>query len=275
MTIIFDGRDFARHREDELYHKVLKRKIKPVMATVLVGDNPASRLYVSLKQKAALRIGAEMDIYEYPADISKKALVDKITHLARDKTLSGIMIQLPLPKLLREFTSEIIEKIPQKLDVDGLREDSPFVPATARAVMSILSEAAKRRKVNKESYCVVVGAKGAIGSQIVRALSDAGFEVGEVGRNTDPESFIKETRAAEVLVSVTGSPGIITADHVKKGAVVIDVGSPQGDVDFRKVSERASFVTPVPGGVGPVTVVSLLENLVEAAYNTDITHTRG
>jgi methylenetetrahydrofolate dehydrogenase (NADP+)/methenyltetrahydrofolate cyclohydrolase len=275
MTIVFDGRDFARHREDELYHRILKLKNKPVMATILVGENPASRLYVSLKQKAAIRIGAEMDIYEYPADISKKALIDKITHLASDKTLNGIMIQLPLPKALREFTSEIIDKIPQKLDVDGLREDSPFVPATARAVISILSEAKKHKKVPKDSYCVVVGAKGSIGSQIVRTLSDAGFEVGEVSKNMDEESMLKETRAADVLVSVTGSPGIITADHVKKGAVVIDVGSPQADVDFREVAEKTSFITPVPGGVGPVTVVSLLENLFEAAYNTDITHTRG
>lgn len=262
MTKIFDGRDYARHVEDELFHKIAKSGIKPVMATILVGSDPASKLYVGLKQKAAVRVGAEMDIYEYPESISKEELIAKIKGLVDDKTIKGIMVQLPLPKNLRVFTSEIINTIPKDLDVDGLREDSPFVPATARAVLSILGEARKHKRLGADSFVVVVGAKGFIGSQISRALSDSGFEVGEVTRKMAPELFSRETKSADVLISVTGQPGLIGAEHVKKGAVVIDVGSPKGDVKFDEVSGVASFITPVPGGVGPVTVISLLQNLI-------------
>ncbi len=265
MATIFDGRAFARAREDALYHKIAHSGKMPIMATILVGQDPASKLYVGLKQKAAARVGAQMDIYEYPEAISKEELERKIEDLAADATLHGIMIQLPLPKSLRVFTSEIINKIPKHLDVDGLREDSPFVPATARAVMSILEEAGKRRKISKDSYFVVVGARGVIGSQIVKVLSDSGYEVGEVIHKMTPDVFIKETQAADVLISATGRPGIIRGQHIKKGAIVIDVGSPRGDVDFDEVVKLASFITPVPGGVGPVTVVSLLENLVESS----------
>jgi methylenetetrahydrofolate dehydrogenase (NADP+)/methenyltetrahydrofolate cyclohydrolase len=200
-----------------------------------------------------------MDVYEFPATITHDELVARINHLNRDKTIHGMMIQLPLPGKLREKTEDILQHIPASRDVDGLRESSPFVPATARAVLSILDEAKKHVKVGPDDYVVVVGANGMVGKSVVSELTKAGFEVG---------SELSEAKNAKVLISATGSPGIIGPEHVKKGAIVIDVGSPRGDV-AHKVYKKAGFITPVPGGVGPVTVVSLLENLVEASIKSD------
>lgn len=256
MAIVFDGKAFAHKKEHALYHKIEKLKTKPVMATILVGDDPASKLYVSLKQKAAERLGAEMDIYQFPASITHDELVLRINRLNRDKTIHGMMIQLPLPPGMKENTHDIVHHIPASRDVDGLRESSPFVHATARAVLSILSEAKKKIKVSQDDYIVVVGATGMVGRRVVSELTKAGYEVG---------TTLSEAKNAKVLISATGKPGIVQAEHVKKGAIVIDVGAPRGDVKFDEVKDKASFITPVPGGVGPVTVISLLENLFQAA----------
>lgn len=264
MAIIFDGRAYARKKEDELYHKILKLKVSPVMASILVGEDPASKLYVRLKKEAAARVGAQMDIYEFPADISPESLVREINRLNRDKTIKGIMIQLPLPGELEPKTAHIISHITPSKDVDGLREASPFMPATVRAVVSILGEAGKSVKISPDAAVTVVGARGEVGSKLVDVLTKTGYEVVGLIRGLPDHEFKKETLSAKVLISATGSPEIITKDHVSKGAVVIDVGSPKGDVTH-DVHEVAGFVTPVPGGVGPVTVVSLLENLVEAS----------
>jgi len=265
MAIIFDGKAFAHKKEDELYHKIEKLGVKPVIATILVGEDPASRLYVSLKQKAAERVGAEMDIYEYPENITEEELIFKINELSRDKTLTGIMLQLPLPGNLRNKTSHILAHIPFNKDVDGLRENSPFIPATTKAVLAILGEAEKKIKIGPDSYVVVLGAKGMAGRSLVAELTKLGYEVGALDKEIEANNLIKETTSAKILISATGMPNIITREYVKKGAVVIDVGSPKGDVNFSEVKDKVAFITPVPGGVGPVTVISLLENLAEAA----------
>lgn len=264
-TIIFDGKAFARKREDELYHAVAKLPKRPTMATIIVGDDPASKLYVRLKKEAAERVGVQMDIYEYPDNISKEALVTNINHLNADKTLHGIMIQLPLPDHMKEETDHIVHHISREKDVDGMREDSPFMPATVRAVISILDQAKKHIEIAPDAYIVVVGAKGEVGSKLVEVLSRSDYEVGGLDKDTDEESFIKETLSARVIISATGSEAIIRGEHVREGTIVIDVGSPKGDVIFDEVKHKAGFITPVPGGVGPVTVVSLLENLVGAS----------
>ena len=162
---------------------------------------------------------------------------------------------MPLPEGLKNKTHDIIHHIPAGRDIDGLRDNSPFVPATTRAVLSILGESKKHVAISPDDYVVVIGAKGMVGGSLVSELTKFGYEVG---------TELSEAKNAKIIISATGSPGIIKAEHVKKGAVVIDVGSPHGDV-VHDVHEKAGFVTPVPGGVGPVTVVSLLENLVEAA----------
>jgi len=264
MAIIFDGKSYARKVEDQLYHRIEKLGEKPVMATVIVGEDPASRLYVKLKREAAERIGAEMDVYEFPETVSLKELLRRIDHLNADKTVSGIMVQLPLPKRLKKETDHILAHISPEKDVDGLRENSPFVPATVRAVLSILDQAKTRVSISPDAYTVVVGAKGEVGSRLIGELSKLGYEVGGITHQMKEEDIIKETSSARVVVSATGDSGIIGKEYIGKGAIVIDVGSPKGDVNFNEVREIAGFITPVPGGVGPVTVVSLMGNLVDA-----------
>jgi len=267
MDNIFDGKAFARRKEDELYHKIVKLGKRPVIASILVGEEPASRLYVNLKRAAADRVGAEMDVYEFSSSISYNQLIKRISLLNEDKTVTGIMVQLPLPERLKGRTNEILSHIDFKKDVDGLRKNSPFMPAVVRAVIAILNEAKKKVKVNSNARIVVVGAKGAVGEKLVEVLTKEGYKVRGLSRGLSLEKFKKETLAADVLISATGQHGIIKGEHVSKGVVVIDVGSPKGDVDFAQVCQKASFITPVPGGVGPVTVVSLLENLLDLAVN--------
>lgn len=265
-TIIFDGKAYARKIEDELYHKVEKLIKKPTMATIIVGEDPASKLYVRLKKQASERIGAEMDIYEYPDSISKQDLISRINHLNLDDTVDGIMIQLPLPFALKDETQNITNHISPDKDVDGMRDDSHFMPATVRAVISILDEAKKKVDIAPDAYIAIVGAKGEVGSKLVEVLSQSNYEVGGLTRDMDEEIFKKELKTAKVIISATGKEGLIGGDDVGDGVIIIDVGSPQGDVDFEEVKQKASFITPVPGGVGPVTVASLLQNLVKAVY---------
>lgn len=264
MTVVFDGKAFAQKKEEQLKKLVSTLAVRPAMATIIVGDDKPSRRYVQLKHDTAQRVGIEMDIYEYSAMILKRDLVSYIKRLDLDNSLFGTMIQLPLPARLEPHTEEIIGYIPPKRDVDGQRENSPYQAAVVRAIMAILGEAKKKVNLPHEPYAVVVGGKGEVGRKIVEALATAGYEVGVVSKEMDKTAAIKEASSADILISAVGKANVVTAEYVKKGAVVIDVGSPKGDVDFKEVSEKAAFITPVPGGVGPVTIISLLENLTEA-----------
>ena len=245
MAIIFDGRTFAAKKEEELKEKVStlrQRGIVPRLASILVGDDPASKLYVGLKKKAAERVGIEVEVIDS---------TDEIERLNKDEGVKGIMIQMPLPDGLEDRTESIINSINPDKDVDGLRSDSKFLHPTSKAVIDILKEAEGQLKVKPKSACVV-GGRGMVGAPLVKELKRLGYELTE------------KREEADILVSCTGTPNLIEPDMVKKGAIVIDVGSPKGDVEFEDVSKKASFITPVPGGVGPVTISCLLENLISA-----------
>lgn len=265
MVHIFKGKMIADALSEKLKDNILRNNLHPVVATILVGNNPASELYTKLKQKKAEQIGIEMDVYQYSENIKADELKRKINHLNIDDTVHGIMIQLPLPEKLSTHTSEIINQINPKKDVDGLRDDSPYIPATVKGIIKIIDSAKQISKISKDSLMAVIGAKGMVGAQLVKYFSESGYEV--IGLDIDDgETYIKEqAKHADVLISSTGATNLITKDHIKKNAIVIDVGSPKGDVLFNEVSKKASFITPVPGGVGPMTIVSLMENVVEAA----------
>lgn len=263
MATIFDGRLFAAEKEVSLGLKVLglkARGVYPKLASILVGNNPASELYVNLKKKAAERIGAEVDIYF----ISEKTKLDEIILLIdtlnTDEDVHGIMVQLPLPKPISQFKDQIIEAIDPKKDVDGLRSNSQFLHPTSKAVVDILKFAEKGLEVSPKTVCVV-GATGMVGTPLVKELRIEGYEVVECDSKT--ADLKEKTLKGEVLISTTGIPDLINKDMVKKDAIVIDVGSPKGDVE-EGVEKKASFMTPVPGGVGPVTISALLENLISA-----------
>jgi methylenetetrahydrofolate dehydrogenase (NADP+)/methenyltetrahydrofolate cyclohydrolase len=270
MTRIFDGKSFVKQKEDNLRKRAEDLSglgVTPKLVSIIVGDNPASILYVNLKKKAAERIGAEVEIKKFNEDVNFDLLIQEIRRLNSDKSVHGIMIQLPLPeKFSRKERDSIIDTISEEKDVDGLRKNSKFTPPTAKAVLYILSISEEYSHFGKYPVVIsIVGAKGFIGGQIVKALQDlhlGSYKIIAVDRKTPNYEQILQN--SDVLISVTGSPGIIGKNEIKKGATVIDVGSPKGDVKTDEVLGKAAFISPVPGGVGPVTIVCLLENLVEA-----------
>ncbi len=277
MTTIFDGRAFRDEKERLLSIRVIdlftEKDVTPKLVSIIVGEDPASIMYVNLKKKAGERIGAEVDIIVLPEEATKKAVITTIESFNKLPDVNGIMIQLPLPKnFSKEDRNEIINSIDPNKDVDGLRVDSKFTPPTAKAVLEIFKEALKVVPVKVQSYKVaVVGASGFIGQQIVRALKKENIELGikelELAEaNSKTQNLQLITYNSDVVIGVVGKDGLIKADMIKDGAILIDVGAPNGDIEMAAY-EKASFVSPVPGGVGPVTISCLLENLVLAAEN--------
>jgi methylenetetrahydrofolate dehydrogenase (NADP+)/methenyltetrahydrofolate cyclohydrolase len=265
-TVIFDGRKFAAEKEITLTLRVMglkARGVYPKLASILVGNDPASELYVNLKKKAAERIGAEVDIYFIRENSKLEDLLFLIKTLNEDETVHGIMIQMPIPGRMTNDKLQIINSIVSEKDVDGLREDSPFLHPTSKAVIEIIDQA-KKDIPCKGNPCkvVVVGATGMVGKPLVKELKNQKYEVVECNSKTPDLQGL--SLQADILVSVTGVSNIVKGDMVKDGAIVIDVGSPKGDVDFPEASKKASFISPVPGGVGPVTITCLLENLISA-----------
>lgn len=270
MTYIFDGRGFARQKEETLQQRVrglLEYGIKPKLVSIIVGDDPASVLYVNLKKKAAERIGCVLSVRREKSDIGKEKLIEMISLLNEDKTIFGIMVQLPLPEnFTKEDREEIISSIDPDKDVDGLRVGSKFIPPTAKAVLNIIKEAEKYivlPPLKARLYKVgVVGGSGFIGKQIAGALNGINnYNIAVYDSETI--DLRQKTGDLDILISVTGVPDLIKPDMVKDGAVLIDVGSPKGDIE-KSAYDKAAFVSPVPGGVGPVTISCLLENLLDS-----------
>ena len=276
MTIVFDGREFAKHKELGLKDKVTSLRDKgkiPKLVSIIVGTDAASVMYVNLKKKAAERIGCELLVVNCKQESSKKEIKEIIQKYNEENHVNGVMVQLPLPKNFpKEDRDEILNSIAPEKDVDGLREDSKFTAPTAKAVVEVLVEAlkSKNKSVMETLEVAVVGASGMEGMRIVKALkSDERIKalvnkLQVVELNSKTNNLQLTTYDCDVIISVTGVPDLIKADMVKDGAVLIDVGAPSGDIE-KKAYEKASFVSPVPGGVGPVTVNCLLENLVESA----------
>ena len=265
MAIIFDGKMFALQKKEELKKKVLDLNTKgkfPHLASIVIGDNPASKLYVSLKKKAGEAIGIQVDIYYIPEYTKKEDVITLIKTLNVDSEFSGIMVQLPIPGSLSKFKDEIINTIDLSKDVDGLRENSLFLHPTSKAVIDVIDESKNTIDYGTNPIVCVVGATGMVGRPLVKELKKEGYQVIECDHDT--RDLGEKTLKADILISVTGKPALITKDMVKVGATVIDVGSPKGDISLG-VYEVAGFITPVPGGIGPITIASLLENLVKAS----------
>lgn len=261
MTTVFNGKTFAENKELVLAKKALKLRqngVYPKLAAVIIGDDPVSLKYIQIKKKVAEKVGCEVDEYR----ISKFKTLIQALHLIKfldsDETISGIMIQLPLPSKWKKYESKLINAISNEKDVDGHKEDSAYLPATVKAIISIMQKA----EVTKTDQIMVVGSKGEVGSRLISFLKSEKYKVSGCDKSDFKTNFNKN---ADVVISATGTPDLITEEMVKQGVVVIDVGYPLGDVNFKQVSKKAKFITPVPGGVGPVTVISLMENLIGAA----------
>jgi methylenetetrahydrofolate dehydrogenase (NADP+)/methenyltetrahydrofolate cyclohydrolase len=265
MTKYFDGREFAKKKEAELKLRVevlVKQGVIPKLVSILVGDDSASALYINLKKKAAERIGAEVVIKKFGNEIEISQVIDFISEANNDVSVHGIMVQLPLPeKFSKEDRDMILNAISRKKDVDGLRETSKFMTPTVKSVLAALENADEFIVRPKTNY-LVVGYTGFEGGKIFQVLKNKKLNV--IGADSKTKDLAKLVKNADILISATGSPGIITTEMIKPNTIIIDVGAPKGDVD-EPAYIKASFVSPVPGGVGPVTISCLLENLLQAA----------
>ena len=258
--------------------KALKEKgVTPGLAVILVGDNPASKTYVANKQASCEAIGVYSALIKLPEDISEAALLEQIRELNNRKDIHGILVQLPLPNHINE--DAVIATISPEKDVDGFSPISvgkmmlgqeTYLPCTPYGVMKLL-EYTGIDVAGK--HAVIVGRSHIVGKPMGQLLLQKDATVTYTHSKTkDLASFTKQ---ADILIAAIGRPNFITADYVKEGAVVIDVGINRdennklvGDVDFTSVDGIASHITPVPGGVGPMTITMLLENTVQAAEKT-------
>lgn len=273
--MIIDGRKIRDEILKNLAFRVKTSELKPTLVIILIGNNKASESYVGQKKLAGEKIGAHVIIEDLDEEVSDEEIRNLIKQYNNDKKVHGIILQLPLPAHLD--SDKLTNLISPEKDVDGFVPGSKFKPATAIGVIDLM----KRSSVEiKGKNAVVVGRGKIAGKPTADLLKEEGAKVFTIDSKTkNPKKLTKE---ADILVSAVGKPNLITADMVKKGAVVVDIGinpvDPTskvqhqkskivGDVDFENVSKIASKITPVPGGVGPMTVAALMKNLVDAAFS--------
>ena len=280
MTVIIDGNKIAQEvrnqvREDALNFKE-KTGIVPGLAVILVGEDPASQIYVGRKAKACAEVGFLSREYKLPAVTTEAKLLNIISELNADQAIHGILVQLPLPQHIS--TNKIISAIDPRKDVDGfhpynvggLVSGNPlFVPCTPRGIMELISRTGIEL-AGKEA--VVVGRSNIVGKPMALLLLAQHATVTICHSRT--KDLPSVTRRADVLIAAVGKAEMIKANMIKEGAIVIDVGVNRlengklvGDVAFNEVAARASHITPVPGGVGPMTIAMLMKNTLDAARN--------
>lgn len=274
---ILDGKKVSKRIKEELTEKVKKLKdegIVPGLAVIIVEGDPASRVYVNSKKKACAEIGIYSEEYALPGNVSEKEILDIIEVLNGRDDISGILVQLPLPSHIDE--EKVINSIDPKKDVDAFHPvnvgkimigNYDFLPCTPAGVMELISETGIE-VAGRE--CVVVGRSNIVGKPQAMLLLHSHGTVTVCHSKT--KNLKEVVRRADILVAAVGRPNFVTADMVKPGAVVIDVGINRlpdgklcGDVDFEEVSKIAGFITPVPGGVGPMTIAMLMQNTVKAS----------
>lgn len=274
---IIDGKKIAEEVRAEIRAEVEELKNKglvPGLAVILVGDNPASQIYVNNKHKACGELGIYSEVHRLPGDTSQEELLGLIDKLNYDKKIHGILVQLPLPEQIDEKT--VINAISPAKDVDGFGPanvgnlvigDDCFYPCTPYGILVLLDKIGVDPKGKR---AVVVGRSNIVGKPVAMMLLHRHATVTIC--HTKTPDLAAECRNADILVVAAGRPKVVTGDMVKEGAVVIDVGVNRledgkvvGDVDFASASEKAGWITPVPGGVGPMTITMLMKNTVEAA----------
>ena len=277
MATIIDGKLVSKTTRDKLAQEareLCECGIHPCLAVILVGDDPASCVYVRNKHKACLEIGIEPIQINMPYQTTESELISKISELNKDDTVHGILVQLPLPKHISE--DNIIAAIAPKKDVDAFTHESvarivggnySFLPCTPAGIMELL---AFYDVDISGKECVVIGRSNIVGKPMMMLMLHANATVTVCHSRT--KDLADVTKRADILIVAIGKAKFVTADMVKPGAVVVDVGINRtddgklvGDVDFDAVSSVASMITPVPGGVGPMTITMLLNNTVIAA----------
>lgn len=285
MYQLLDGKQTSIAIKDQIANEVRSFTNKglrpPHLAAILVGDDGASQTYVANKEKSSHEVGFTSSVYRYSANTSEEELLKAIEFLNNDDDIDGFIVQLPLPKQINE--QKVINAISPEKDVDGFTPinigrmvlgEEAFLPATPMGICSIL------KHFNIETsgkHCVVLGRSNIVGTPVANLLSRKGFDCTVTLCHSRTQNLPEITRQADILVVAIGKPEFVTADMVKDGAVLVDVGIHRipddtkksgfriiGDVKHSEVDAKCSWVTPVPGGVGPLTIVSLLQNTMKA-----------
>ena len=269
---IIDGKKVAERFLNEVNKKIKESKEKPGFAIVLVGNNPASEIYVNFKEKKAKEVGFYFERYNLNENASQNELLKLIDSLNQNRKIHGMIVQLPLPKHIDEKL--VVDSILPHKDADGftpvnlgnlVNDDNRLLPATARACMELIKSTGE--KIEGKN-AVVVGRSTIVGKPTALLLLQENATVTICHSKT--KNLAEFTKNADILVVAVGKPKLIKKDMVKKGAIVIDVGISRtpsgivGDVDFENVKEIAGYITPVPGGVGPMTIAMLLDNTLKA-----------
>ncbi len=270
--------------KEEVAHLIDDKGKSPHLAAILIGDDPASQTYVSGKEKACKAVGIISSVYKHPENITEKELLGIVDFLNNDDEIDGFIVQLPLPDHISG--KKVIEAIDPYKDVDGfhpvnlgrmITDEDACLPATPAGIMTLL----ERYEIETEGkHCVVLGRSNIVGTPVSILMSRKKYPGNATvtlchSRTKNLDEIVKQ---ADILIAAIGQPKFVTSDMVKKDAVVIDVGIHRvksdktksgyklvGDVDFEEVARNCSFITPVPGGVGPMTIVSLLQNTLKAA----------
>ncbi len=286
MYTLIDGKRTAAEIKREIADEVQKLKQQglkvPHLAAILVGNDGSSQTYVANKVRDCEEVGFRSSLFKYDEDASESALLDKIRELNNDNDVDGFIVQLPLPDHINE--NSVIESIDPSKDADGFHPVNigrmvigldGFLPATPYGIVELI----RRYKIETSGRkCVVIGRSNIVGRPVSILLSQKGMDATVTVVHSRTKDLEEIVRQADIIIAALGSPGFVRAGMVKAGAVVIDVGTTRisapgtksgwklaGDVDFDNVAPKCSYITPVPGGVGPMTRVSLLRNTLEAA----------
>ena len=285
MYTLIDGKNSAAEIKSEIAAEVLKIELAegkiPHLAAILVGNNGSSETYVANKVKDCHEVGFKSSLLRYDESIEEAFLLEKISELNSDPDIDAFIVQLPLPKHIDE--NKVIEAIDPAKDADGFHPENlgkmmiglpGFLPATPSGIMDLL----KRYDIQmRGKNCVIIGRSNIVGRPLSVLISQKGADATVTLAHSHTKNLKEIASEADILVAALGSPGFVTADMVKSGAVVIDVGTTRvpcattksgyklmGDVDFDNVAPKCSYITPVPGGVGPMTRVTLLKNTLLA-----------
>ena len=277
MATIIDGKMLSLKLKEEMKGRIAQMKeegIVPKLVVVLVGNDSASQVYVRNKHKSCGEVGIESEVITMPEETTQQELLEVVERLNQDSSVDGILVQLPLPKQIDEKT--VLRAIRPDKDVDGFHPvnvgllsigDECFAPATPSGIVVMLKEYGIEIA---GKHCVIVGRSNIVGKPMAALMLKENATVTVCHSKTS--NLAEITRQADILIVATGRRNTVTADMVKEGVVVIDVGMNRnelgklcGDVDFENVKEKASFITPVPGGVGPMTITELLESTILAA----------
>ena len=272
MTVILDGKLLAERITAKIRTEILKNSLKPKLAVIKVGDNPASLIYVRNKQKKALELGIESVVIELPSNVSEENILEQIYILNEDTEINAILVQLPLPEHINK--QRVIEAIEPIKDVDGFTSYNfgrlalgyqPYsFPCTPKGIIRLLDEYNITLEGKK---AVVIGRSNIVGKPLSILMQRRNATV--IMAHSKTVNLKEHTLSADIVVSAAGHPYLITEDMINKGCIIVDVGINRidnkliGDIDFNTVKEKASYITPVPGGIGPMTIAMLMENTLE------------